>query len=111
MPGAAWYVCLPGESGSDRQTLLDVDVRIGFWRGPAVTARNRDAGDDFEYRCRTHPLLVGPHQGQTHRPRLGPGLHIRHAVSTDLFDPIGLADGCGGSAGDDRPAQRTDPRL
>src|SRR5215469_11691435 len=55
----------------------------------------RDAGDDREYRCRTRPLLVGPHQGQANRPGLGPGLHVRHAVSADLFDAIGLADRCG----------------
>src|SRR3974390_1596805 len=71
----------------------------------------RDAGDDREYRCRTRPLLVGPHQGQANRPGLGPGLHVRHAVSADLFDAIGLADRCGRAPGDDWPAQRTDPRL
>src|SRR3974390_1617048 len=71
----------------------------------------RDAGDDREYRCRTRPLLVGPHQGQANLPGVGPGLPVRHAVSADLFDAIGLADRCGRAPGDDWPAQRTDPRL
>src|ERR1700743_3310325 len=86
-------------------------LTIGFRRGPAVNARIRDAGDDREYRYRTRPLLFGPHQGQANRPGPGPGLHVRHAVSADLFDAIGFADRCGGAAVDDRPAQRTDPRL
>src|ERR1700733_6922847 len=84
---------------------------MGFRRGPAANARTWDAGDDREYRCRTRPLLVSPHPGQAYRPRPGPGLHVRHAVPADLFDAIGLADRCWGAAGDDRPAQRTDPRL
>src|SRR5580765_6553517 len=87
---------------------------IGFrWLAQieAVNARTRDAGDDREYRCRTRPILVGPHQGQANRPGPGPGLHVRHAVSADLFDAIGLADRCGGAARDDRPAERTYPRL
>src|SRR4051794_17153572 len=70
----------------------EVDARIGFRRGPAVTARSGDAGDDREYRCPTGPLLVGPHQGQADRPGPGPRLHVRHAVSADLFDAISLAD-------------------
>jgi hypothetical protein len=90
---------------------------VETWRQIRLPARagcqceKRYASDDREYRCRTHPLLVSPHHGQAHRPGPGPGLHVRHAVSADLFDAIGLADRCGGAAGDDRPAQRTDPRL
>src|SRR5258706_1333246 len=93
-----------GRSVEGRYETVETWARMGFRRGPAVNARTRDAGDDHEYRCRTRPLLVGPCQGQANGPGPGPGLHVRHAVSADLFHAIGLADRCGGAAGDDRPA-------
>ena len=36
--------------------------------------------------------MVGAHRGQANRAGPGPWLHVRYAVSADLFDPIGLAD-------------------
>jgi hypothetical protein len=79
--------------------------------GAVVNARTRYAGDDREYRDRARSLLVGPLLGQADRAGPWPGLHVRYAVSTDLFDAIGLADRRRGAAGDDRAAQRTYPRL
>jgi hypothetical protein len=35
-------------------------------------------------------LFFSAHQGQANRPGPGPGLLVRHAVSADLFDAIGL---------------------
>ena len=62
-----------------KELMAHVSVRGGLLQ---AKGRANDLAD----------VHAGAHRGQANRAGPGPGLHVRHAVSADLFDLIGLAD-------------------